>query len=56
MVAATRQVDFESPQGRFRFDPEKPFGTMDFYIVKVVKKDGKMGYEVVDVLKEVKPE
>jgi len=56
LVAAMRQVDFESPQGRFRFDPEKPFGIMDFYIVKVVKKDGKMGYEVVDVLKEVKPE
>ena len=29
---------------------------LDYYIVKVVKKDGKIGYEVVDVLKEVKPE
>ena len=56
LVAAMRQADFESPQGRFRFDPEKPFGIMDYYIVKVVKKDGKMGYEVVEVLKEVKPE
>jgi hypothetical protein len=29
---------------------------MDYYIVKVVKKDGKLGYDVVDVLKDVKPE
>jgi hypothetical protein len=29
---------------------------MDFYIVKVVKKDGKPGYQVMDVMKDVKPE
>lgn len=56
LVAAMRRVDFESPSGRFRFDPEKPFAVMDFYIVKVVKRDGKLGYEVVDVLKDVRPE
>jgi branched-chain amino acid transport system substrate-binding protein len=56
LVAAMRGVEFDSPSGRFRFDPDKPFAIMDFYIVKVVKKEGKLGYEVVDVLKEVRPE
>lgn len=56
LLTALRQVDFESPQGRYRFDPVKPYPIMDFYIVKVVKKEGKLGYEVVDVMKEVKPE
>jgi branched-chain amino acid transport system substrate-binding protein len=56
LIAAVRQVDFESPQGRYRFDPVRPYPIMDFYIVKVVKKAGKMGYEVVDVMREVKPE
>ena len=55
LVAAFRQVDFDSPQGRFRFDPVKPFPIIDYYILKVVKKEGKPGYEVLDVLKEVKP-
>jgi branched-chain amino acid transport system substrate-binding protein len=55
LVAAFRQVDFNSPQGRFRFDPVKPFPIIDYYVVKVVKKEGRLGYEVLDVLKDVKP-
>jgi branched-chain amino acid transport system substrate-binding protein len=56
LLDAMKRVDFESPQGRFRFDPEKRFPILDYYIVKVVRKDGKLGYDVVDVLKEVRPE
>ena len=56
LISAIRRVDFQSNQGRFRFDPVKPFPILDFYIVKVVKKDGKLFHEVVDVIKEVKPE
>jgi branched-chain amino acid transport system substrate-binding protein len=56
LITALRQADFESPQGRYRFDPVRPFPIMDYYIVKVVKKAGKLGYEVVDVIKDVKPE
>lgn len=55
LVTAWRQVDFSSPQGRFRFDPVKPFPIIDYYVVKVVKKDGKLGYQTLDVLKDVKP-
>ncbi len=55
-IGAIRRVDFQSPQGRFRFDPVKPYPILDFYIVKVVKKDGKLTHEVIDTLKEVKPE
>lgn len=57
LVEAIKRVDFQSPQGRFRFDPGKRFPILDFHIVKVVKKpDGKLGYETLDVLKEVRPE
>jgi branched-chain amino acid transport system substrate-binding protein len=55
LINAIRQVDISTTQGRLRFDPEKRFGIMDFYIVKVVKKEGKLGYEVMDVLKDIKP-
>ncbi|HEU5319166.1 MAG TPA: ABC transporter substrate-binding protein [Methylomirabilota bacterium] len=56
LVEAIKRVDFQSPQGRFRFDPEKRFPVIDYYVVRVVKKDGKLGYEVLDTLKEVRPE
>ncbi|MGH7277136.1 MAG: ABC transporter substrate-binding protein, partial [Candidatus Rokuibacteriota bacterium] len=56
LVSAIRQVDIQTPQGRFRFDPEKRFPIIDYHIVRVVKKDGKLTHEVVDTLKDVKPE
>jgi len=56
LLDAMKRVDFQSPQGRFRFDPDKRYPIMDYYVVKVVKKDGKLGYDVVDVLKDVRPE
>ncbi len=56
LVEALKRVDIQTPQGRFRFDPQKRFPIIDYYIVKVVKKDGKLGYETIDVLKDVKPE
>lgn len=56
LVDAIKRVDLQTPQGRFRFDPEKRFPVIDYYIVRVVKKDGKLGHEVVDTLKEVRPE
>jgi ABC-type branched-subunit amino acid transport system substrate-binding protein len=56
LVQAMKRVDFASPQGRFRFDPEKRYPIIDYYVVKVVKKEGKLGFDVLDVLKEVKPE
>ena len=45
-----------SPQGRFRFDPAKRFPIIDYYITRVVKKDGKPTHELVDTLKDVRPE
>jgi branched-chain amino acid transport system substrate-binding protein len=56
LISAIRRVDFDSPQGRFRFDPVRPYPILDFYIVRVVKKNGKLGHDVVDVIKGVKPE
>jgi branched-chain amino acid transport system substrate-binding protein len=56
LVDAMKRVDIETPQGRFRFDPEKRFPIIDYYVVKVVKKEGKLTHEVVDTLKDVKPE
>ena len=56
LVEAIKRVDIQSPQGRFRFDPEKRFPIIDYYITRVVKRDGKLAHEVVDTLKEVRPE
>jgi branched-chain amino acid transport system substrate-binding protein len=56
LVEAIKRVDVASPQGRFRFDPEKRFPIIDYYITRVVKKDGKPAHELVDTLKEVRPE
>lgn len=56
LVDAIKRVDIQTPQGRFRFDPEKRFPIIDYYIVRVVKKDGKLTHEVIDTLKDVKPE
>jgi branched-chain amino acid transport system substrate-binding protein len=56
LVEAIKRVDVASPQGRFRFDPAKRFPIIDYYITRVVKKDGKPTHELVDTLKEVRPE
>lgn len=56
LVDAIKKVDIRTNQGRFRFDPEKRFPILDYYIVKVVKKDGKLTHELVDTLKDVRPE
>jgi branched-chain amino acid transport system substrate-binding protein len=56
LVEAIKRVDVASPQGRFRFDPAKRFPIIDYYITRVVKKDGKPVHELVDTLKEVRPE
>lgn len=56
LVEAIKRVDIQTPQGRFRFDPDKRFPIIDYYITRVVKKDGRLQHEVVDVLKEVRPE
>jgi branched-chain amino acid transport system substrate-binding protein len=56
LTEALKRVDIGSPQGRFRFDPDKRFPIIDYYITRVVKKDGKLHHEVVDTLREVRPE
>ena len=56
LVDAIKKVDIQTPQGRFRFDPEKRFPIMDYYVVKVVKRDGKLTHEVIDTLKDIRPE
>jgi branched-chain amino acid transport system substrate-binding protein len=56
LVEAIKRVDVASPQGRFRFDPAKRFPIIDYYITRVVKKDGKPTHELVDTLKDVRPE
>ena len=56
LVDAIKKVDIQTPQGRFRFDPDKRFPIIDYYVTRVVKKDGKLQHEAIDVLKDVKPE
>lgn len=54
-IDAIRTVDFDSPQGRFRFAPGKQFPILDFYFVKVVAKGAALGYEILDVKRNVLP-
>ena len=56
LLAALKAVDLKTPQGRFRFDPEKRFPYLDYYFVKVVKKEGKLGYQILDVNRDVRPD
>jgi len=56
LVEAIKKVDIQTPQGRFRFDPEKRFPIIDYYITRVVKKDGKLTHERIDTLPAVRPE
>lgn len=56
VLAAWRALDFVSPQGRFRFAPDKQFPILDFYFVKVVDDGQKRGFEILDVKREVLPE
>ncbi len=37
-------------------DPEKRFPYLDYYFVKVVKKEGKLGYQILDVNRDVRPD
>ncbi len=55
-LAAIKAVDISTPQGRFRFDAEKRYPIMDYYFLKVAGKGGKPQYQVMDVLRDVRPE
>ncbi|GMO93339.1 ABC transporter substrate-binding protein [Bradyrhizobium sp. TM239] len=56
LIQAIRKVDFDSPQGRFRFAAGKQFPLLDFYFVKVVPDGNKRGYEILDVRRDVAPD
>jgi branched-chain amino acid transport system substrate-binding protein len=56
LLAAIKAVDISTPQGRFRFDAEKRYPIMDYYFLKVAGKGGKPQYQVMDVLRDVRPE
>lgn len=53
---ALKGVNFKSPNGNLRFDQEKRYPYLDYYFVKVVSKDGKPGYEILDVMRDVRPD
>ena len=54
-ATALQSVTFDSPKGPFRFDAKVPYAVNDYYILKVVEKDGKITYEQIDIVKDVKP-
>lgn len=56
LIAAIRKVDFVSPQGRFRFAEGKQFPILDFYFAKVVETGSALGYEILDVKRNVVPD
>jgi len=56
LLAAMKAVDIRTPQGRLRFDPEKRYPYLDYYFVKVIAKGGKPAYQVLDVVRSVRPD
>jgi len=48
-------VDFESPSGRIRFDPETRFLIRDVYIAKIDKIGGELTFTLVHTYKDVPP-
>lgn len=48
------KVEFVSPRGSVKFDPETHHIIQKMYVIKTVKKDGKLENQVVDTVGEVK--
>lgn len=56
LMTAMKSVDIRTPQGRLRFDPEKRYPYLDYYFVKVVANGRKPAYQVLDVVRSVRPD
>lgn len=46
-LKAVGRVSFQTPNGRFEFEPETNTVIQDYYLVKVVKKDSGLDYEIL---------
>jgi len=54
-VKAISGVDFPSPLGRFRFDPQIRCPILTFYVFDIVEKDGKFPSKLVDKMPDFRP-
>ena len=54
-VKAISGVDFPSPLGRFRFDPEIRCPILTFYVFEIVEKDGKFPSKLIDKMPDFRP-
>jgi ABC-type branched-subunit amino acid transport system substrate-binding protein len=54
-VKAMSGVDFPSPLGRFRFDPEIRCPILTYYVFEIVEKGGKFPSKLIDKLPDVRP-
>ena len=52
---AISAVDFPSPLGRFRFDPQIRCPILTFYVFDIVEKDGKFPSKLVDKMPDFRP-
>jgi branched-chain amino acid transport system substrate-binding protein len=52
---AISAVDFPSPLGRYRFDPEIRAPLITFYVFEIVEKDGKFPSKLIDKIPDVRP-
>jgi branched-chain amino acid transport system substrate-binding protein len=52
---AIMKVDFMSPEGRIRFDPQTRFPIRDIYIIKIDKVGGEFAWVPVKTYKDVPP-
>jgi hypothetical protein len=54
-VKAISVVDFPSPLGRFRFDPEIRCPILTYYVFEIMEKDGKFPSKLIDKMPDVRP-
>lgn len=53
LVTALEKVTFNGPRGRISIDPATHGATQNFYIVKTVKKDDRIGFETIETFADV---
>jgi branched-chain amino acid transport system substrate-binding protein len=53
LVNAMKNISIDSPRGKFVMDPKTNNPITDFFVLKFVVKDGKLGFEYLDTLKDI---
>ncbi|MED4601227.1 ABC transporter substrate-binding protein [Paenibacillus validus] len=53
LIQVMKNISLDSPRGKFQMDPKTNNPISDFFVQKFVVKDGKLGFEYLDTMKDV---